>query len=181
MTALLPVIVALVGLVALIDLTLTYALIRRVNEIQSHGSGGGSGNTHPEPGYRIGDFTAQTIDGLQVSEPDLQGRTILAAFIMTGCSACHRLTDELSQMLSLNIPLVLFVASTPGDDEEATRLTTITPLATSVCIIEPHGAVTEAFDISGFPTVIRIEDGVARATGMSIGSVRGGRKAAGVR
>jgi len=31
-----------------------------------------------------------------------RGRTMLAAFIMTGCSACHRLTDELSQMLSLN-------------------------------------------------------------------------------
>jgi hypothetical protein len=73
MTALLLVIIVLVGLVALIDLTLIYALIRRVNEIQSNEYDGGSNYTHPESGYRIGGFATQTIDGLQVSERDLQG------------------------------------------------------------------------------------------------------------
>jgi hypothetical protein len=180
MTSVLLVVIVLVGLIALVDLTLTYALIRRVNAIQSHPHIGESAFT-PKSGYRIGGFVAPAAGGREVTEQDLLGRTTLVAFVMPGCAPCHLLTDELSQMAPPEVPLLLFIAKAPGEDDEAAKMAAAVPFAAAVCVIEPHGAVAQAFDISGFPTVTRIEGGIARASGISIAAVWDGRKTVGVR
>ena len=86
MIAVLLVVIVLVGLIALVDLTLTYGLIRRVNAIQSHPHADGSAFT-PKSGYRIGGSVAPAIDGREVSDRDLLGRTTLVAFVMPKCGA----------------------------------------------------------------------------------------------
>jgi thiol-disulfide isomerase/thioredoxin len=180
MTAVLLVIIVLVGLIAVVDLMLTYALVRRVNAIQSDPHIGDNAFT-PKSGYRIGGFITPTASGREVSDQDLLGRTTLAAFVMPKCPPCHLLTDELSQMTPPEVPLLLFIAKSPGEDYEAAKMAAAVPFAAAVCVIEPRGAIAQAFDVSGFPTVVRIEDGVARASGKSVGAVWDGRKTAGVR
>ena len=108
MTAFLFVIVVLVGLIALVDLTLTYALIRRVNAIQSHPHLDSAFT--PKPGHQIGTFVASATSGHEVTDQDLEGRTTLVAFVMPKCSPCEVLTDELSRMAQPDVPLWLFVA-----------------------------------------------------------------------
>ena len=181
MTAVLIAIIIVVGLVAVVDLALTYGLIRRVNSIQAqpHSSDGG---LVPAAGHRIEDFVANTTDNREITEREFQGPETFAAFVMVGCKPCHRLTEELSQMAPPELPLLLFIASSQGANDEAARIAAQVPFAAAVCVIEPICGVTEAFGVRGFPTVIRVGEGIVRATGLSLGSVRvRGAVTAGVR
>jgi hypothetical protein len=174
MTAVLIAVIIVVGLVALIDLGLTYALIRRVNAIQAQPYSFNHGLV-PVVGHRIGDFATKATDNREITEREFKGSETFAAFVMVGCGPCHRLTEELSQMAPPELPLLLFIASSEGADEEIARIAAQVPFAAAVCVIESTGAVTEAFGVDGFPTAIRVGEGVVRATGLSVDSVRVGR------
>lgn len=181
MTAVLISVITVVGLIALVDLVLTYGLIRRVNSIQAqpHST---EHSLDPAVGHRIGDFVAKASDNREITEREFEGSETFAAFVMVGCGPCHRLAEELSQMAPPELPLLLFIASSPGEEEEAAGIAAQVPFAAAVCIIEATGTVTEAFGVTGFPTVIRVGDGTVRATGLSLESVRvGGAVTAGVR
>jgi hypothetical protein len=173
MTAVLIALVVVVGLIALVDLALTYGLIRRVNSIQAQPHSIDSGLI-PAVGHRIGEFVATATDNREITQREFKGRETFAAFAMVGCGPCHRLAEELSQMAPPELPLMLFIASGQGEEEEAARIAARVPFAAAVCVIESTGAVTEAFGVDGFPTVIRVGDGVVRATGLSLDSVRAG-------
>jgi hypothetical protein len=174
MTAVLIAIIIVVGLIALVDLVLTYGLIRRVNSIQAQPHSIDPGLV-PAAGHRIGDFVAKATDNREITEREFKGLETFAAFVMVGCGPCHRLAEELSQMAPPELPLLLFIASSQGADEEVARIAAQVPFAAAVCVVEPTGAVTEAFGVSGFPTVIRVGEGTVRATGLSLESVRVGR------
>jgi len=181
MTAVLIATIIIVGLIALVDLVLTYGLIRRVNSIQAAPHSIDNGLV-PVVGHRIGDFVAGTTDNREITERQFKGPETFAVFVMVGCGPCHRLAEELSQMTPPESPLLLFIASSRGGDEEAARIAAQVPFARAICVIDSTGAVTEAFGVSGFPTVIRVGEGVVRATGLSLDSVRvGGAVTAGAR
>ena len=76
--------------------------------------------------------------------------------------------------------LLFFIAQSPGEEDETAKIAAAVPFAAAACIVEPEGAVTRAFDVSGFPTVVRIEDGIARAAEKSIGAVWDRKTAIGV-
>jgi hypothetical protein len=181
MTAVLIAVIIVVGLIALVNLGLTYALIRRVNAIQAQPQSIDYGLI-PAAGHRIGDFAARATDNREITEREFKGPDTFAAFVMVGCGPCHRLAEELSQMAPPELPLLLFIASGQGEDEEAARIAAQVPFAAAVCVIESTGAVVEAFGLSGFPTVARVGEGIVRATGLSLDSVRvGGAVTAGAR
>jgi hypothetical protein len=181
MTEVLIAIIIVVGLIALVDLVLTYGLIRRVNSIQAQPHSTDQGLV-PRVGHRIGDFVAKATDNREITGREFKGAETFAAFVMVGCGPCHRLVEELSQMAPPELPLVLFIASGQGKDEETARMAAQVPFAAAVCVIDSTGAVTEAFGVSGFPTVIRVSEGIVLATGLSLGSVRVGEAVtAGVR
>jgi hypothetical protein len=181
MTAVLIAVIIVVGLVALVDLVLTYGLIRRVNSIQAQPHSIDHGLV-PIAGHRIREFVAKATDNREITEREFEGLETFAVFVMVGCGPCHRVAEELSQMAPPELPLLLFIASSQGKDDEAARIAAQVPFAAAVCVIESTGAVTEAFGVSGFPTVIRVGDGIVRATGLSLDSVGvGGAVTAGVR
>jgi hypothetical protein len=181
MTAVLIATIIIVGLIALVDLVLTYGLIRRVNSIQAESRSIDNGLV-PAVGHRIGDFVAETTDDREITEREFQSPDTFAVFVMVGCGPCHRLAEELSRMAPPESPLLLFIASSQGAEEEAARIAAKVPFAAAVCVIDSTGDVTEAFGVSGFPTVIRVGEGIVRATGLSLDSVGvGGAVTAGAR
>jgi hypothetical protein len=171
MTAVLIAVITVVGLIALVDLVLTYGLIRRVNSIQAQPHSTDHG-LEPAVGHRIGDFAASASDNREITEREFKGSEIFAVFVMVGCGPCHRLTEELSRVAPPEMPLLLFIASSPGEDEETARIAAQVPFAAAVCVIEATGVVTEAFGVTGFPTVIRAGESIVRATGLSLASVQ---------
>jgi hypothetical protein len=182
--AILLALLCVVGTIAILDLALTFAVIRRVNLIDPHGhgeQGGTDGYWKPAVGHRVGEFLAPARDGRELTRRDLAGQTALATFVMTGCGTCHDLTEEISTAAPGSAPLLVFITTVPGEDEEAHRIAASAPSSAAVCFIESRGPVAQAFGISGFPTAIRLEDGVVRAVGGSLGSVRAAAPATGSR
>jgi hypothetical protein len=173
-----------VGAIAILDLALTFAVIRRVNQIDAHAHGepgGGDGYWKPAIGYRIGEFLAPARDGRELVRRDLSGQTALATFVMTGCGTCHELTEEIRTAAPVGVPLLVFITVTPGRNEEAQQIAASAPSSAAVCFIDSRGPVAQAFGISGFPTAIRLEDGVVQAVGGSLGAVWASAPATGSR
>jgi hypothetical protein len=97
MALLLGVLATVVGALCLLNLLLTVGVIRRLKE---HTALIESMNAPPpamvlSPGERIGDFTAETEDGVRVSSDTLATELLVAVF-SPGCSAC---TEQLPRFV----------------------------------------------------------------------------------
>ncbi|GAA0903931.1 TlpA disulfide reductase family protein [Virgisporangium aurantiacum] len=84
--------VALVAIVCLVDLLLTFGVVRRLRlhnaQLERLGSGGSFiEDSMPSPGDVVEDFAVETVDGERVARSTLAGRT-LVAFFAQGCTAC---------------------------------------------------------------------------------------------
>ncbi len=107
----------LLWLAILFNLILTFALIRRVNSTEKSHSRPLVGLN---PGDRAPDFTAQKLDGEQVTLSTYKGRNIALVFISTACAPCSHVMPQLIDveptMRDAGVELIL--VST--DDAEAT-------------------------------------------------------------
>ncbi|MGW1185245.1 hypothetical protein ACWD7Y_28690 [Streptomyces drozdowiczii] len=156
--------VALVGAIALLNLTLTYGLIRRLREGAAPGAPGGPADG-PEAGTAPAarDFTAVTTRGRTIGRDDLPDGA-LVAFFSTGCPPCAELLPRFVAAvpgLGLSVPAVLaVVAPGPQDEEYAHALEQVATVVGG----EHAEAVAEAFGVVGYPVVCRLaSDGTVTA------------------
>ncbi|MFG2000327.1 TlpA family protein disulfide reductase [Spirillospora sp. NPDC048911] len=138
--------VVLVGVLCVLNLTLTLAVIRRLRE-QGHGHAVSA--TPPvalKPGSRPAAFTATTTAGEQVSAADLTG---LVGFFSAGCEPCHAMLPHFAERAgAMGRADVLAVIG--GNDEELAAA--LAPVARVV--VEDHdGPVAGAFQNSWTPAV----------------------------
>lgn len=160
-----PVLVAAVGLTAalcLVNLLLTFGVVRRLRE---HGQMLSEPRTPPEvtgllPGESPGAFTAVSAAGKQLS--DATGVRI-AAFFSTTCSVCPERVEPFISYVSahgLGREDVLAVIVGNGQpDGPTTYADQLAPVAT-VCT-EPGegGGVSTAFKVIGFPAFCLLDGG----------------------
>jgi hypothetical protein len=170
MTSVLIVLVALALAVGLANLMFLYGVIRRLRVLD------GRVNrldppAGPAVGHRVGLFTATTLDGRAVDTGDLAETETLVALLSAGCGACESMVAELGDVDGGS--LLVLIHAGEGDQSE--------PLVTAArrsagsgarIAVVPYGAVASAFDITAYPTVVRVVDGVVTAAGMSLASVR---------
>ncbi len=83
----------IIGLLCLVNIALTLAVVRRQNEqgrllTQVVSDRGEPAALDVLPGDQVGDFAATTADGRAVSRTDLKGST-LVAFMAPGCPSCE--------------------------------------------------------------------------------------------
>jgi peroxiredoxin len=167
--------VALIGALSLINLMLTFAVIRQLRrhgELPSHGPGLDTHRPpwHLPPGTPAPEFTAETVTGETISLSDLTGSRSVVAFLAMNCAPCREQLPQLREYAS-SIPggAAQVLAVVIGDREKADRyMRELSGVATVV--VEPiHGPVVQAFSVGGYPTIYALDErGQIQASGGAV-------------
>jgi peroxiredoxin len=149
--------VVVVGAVCVVDLVLTFGVIRRLREhtellnqrIVERAAA--PGPIMLEAGATVGDFSVSTTDGVTVSRADLTGPR-LVGFFSPACSAC---TENMPKYLARaqahpggrDAVLSVVVGS---EDETGEMARQLEPVSRVVRDVE-HGEISKAFAVDGYP------------------------------
>lgn len=147
--------------VVVAHLLLTFGLVRRIRLLQERLADRGPETDRPKVGGRVGEFVVSTVDGGRFTSADLDGRS-LVGFFAAGCRPCHEVVDD----FVADPPAERFVAFVDyGTDEPTLALVErLRPLGL-VVMMDLEGTVAKAFGQAGFPTLVRVEDGVVAESG----------------
>ncbi|MBB4912810.1 cytochrome P450 [Actinophytocola algeriensis] len=156
-----PMIVLIVAVVLLAvatvgHLLLTFALIRRVRDLQNrtvvpHDDG------LPTAGTPVGPFSLERLDGSRLDTEDLATGDVLVGFFAAGCSPCTAVVADLLD----DPPAERFVALVDsGAAEPTTDLATRLSSVAEVAVVPWESTVSAAFGQEGFPALLRVRDGV---------------------
>lgn len=167
--------VALVGVLCLLDLVLTVGVIRRLRQhtqLFDAQIAGGRPALRPRPGHRVGDFEAADTNGLAVDR-DLLGPGTLIGFFTTDCVPCKellpRFVDHVAG-LGLDPEQVIAVLAAPEADEN--MIAQLGSVA-RVVVQASDGPMVRAFDLSGFPTLVRMgPNGLVDAAGAVLEAIQ---------
>lgn len=161
--------VVFVGALCVLDLLLTFGVIRRLRAMpasQAHDHGLDVSVSTLEPGQSAKPFTAETaMTGTTVSGP---AGLRLVAFFATRCSLCPKRAPSFVSYVRANglrsEDVLAIVTSVDGDLSDATYLDDVAAVA-RVCAEKPDGPVAAAFQVTGFPAFCLLEpDGTVRQT-----------------
>jgi hypothetical protein len=162
--------VVVVGVIAAVDLLLTFGVIRRLREhTELIGSGGArpGAPTMVEPGRSIAPFDATTTDGAPISRDGLAGTTLIGVF-GAGCSACEEQLPKFVESAGTfpgGPAQVLAVVTAADSTAAAPYVDQLTGVAT-VVREAPGGPLLTALGISGFPAFAIADGGVVRSTAL---------------
>lgn len=169
--------VAVVGMLCILDLLLTYGVIRRlrIHTEQLTAGYGGSGNPRSLPGRgsRIGDFAANTVDGRPV-EPGMFARETVVGFFSPTCGPCKDMlplfVEHAAEVLDGRSRVLAVVVSDP---QEAASLVSVLEPVAQVVVEQRDGAMSGAFSVTGFPSLFVVnEDRTIVASGHTMAAVR---------
>jgi hypothetical protein len=159
--------VAFVGALGGMNLLLSLALARRLRLMHLGPADPHSGKT--SPGVEVGSFKAMTLDGDFVTDEEFSAGSSLVAFLAVGCRACPPVKQEVLNS-HLQEQLTIFIhgeAPGGGVPDFATDLSR----RGRVILTRWDDAPRKAFEVDGFPTVLRIVDGVVAASGFTLGEI----------
>lgn len=165
--------VVLALVLTVLNLVLTFAVIRKLRD-----GAGTSTSVHnpsaglPRPGLRIGEFAAETTDGAEVTERDLLGDRKLVAFVSPTCEPCKDVVAEIALPgRPLAMPLHAFVVG-DGGAETMSVVATLRSHGTVAVIDAGHAAARAFGGVDGYPTLMLVEGGVVAASGRKLAEVR---------
>jgi len=167
--------VVLVGLLCLVDLVLTFGVIRRLRQ---HAELLSRRMDRDErillgAGERVADFAATTFEGEAVSRAGLGGDT-LVGFFSPSCAACaERLPDFVDRAARHDGGRARVLAVVVGDaSETATQRDLLTPVA-RVAVEPREGPLATAFAVQGFPAFALVDAaGSVLASGLTVEDLR---------
>ena len=161
--------VAIVGILCVLNLVLTFGVIRRLREDTARLAA--EHRFAIEVGRRPAEFTARTIDGEEVSlkHPALVG------FFAAGCEPCTaQIEPFVVQAAKLPDGAAQVLVVIDGTTETAQDyITALSPVAQIVLEVGNNGPVKSAFELTGFPSVFLLDDdGVVVASGMAVSDLK---------
>lgn len=161
--------VTVVGVLCLLDLLLTFGVIRRLKEHTAMLAERGPGSLAPpviglSEGERPGAFSAVTTDGQHVDEST---PLRLVAFLSTACSICpERVPTLLKYLATHHIDRASVLAVVVGPDGEHAPYLESLAEAAQICVEHDQGDVSRAFRTAGYPAFCLLSaDGTVLASG----------------
>jgi len=150
---LLAAIVIVVGVLCLLNLLLTFGVIRRLREhTEMIARAGSTGRPSPlglQAGEPPGSFSAVTTDGEAV--PGTSGLAVVA-FFSTSCSGCLRRVAPFTEYVGrYGVPKESVLSVVVTDDGDASKYLESLGAVSRVCVEQDGGAVGSAFKVRGFP------------------------------
>ena len=159
--------VVFVGLLCVVDLLLTLAVLRRLREHTAElarlsGAGPASMGVDRDQliGQELPQFSATTVGGAAVSRESLTGEVELVGIFSPGCGPClvqAPLFVEEAGRLAAGKTLALVAGSGSGADD----LVQILEGATDVVLAPVSTTVVNGLSINAFPTFLRLDAGGA--------------------
>jgi thiol-disulfide isomerase/thioredoxin len=170
--------IVFVGLLAVLNLVLTFGMLRRLREHteQLNGqlpelTGHVSTDLIKKKGDRVGNFATETAHGVALSSDMLTGETVLG-FFAPGCSPCEQMLPGFIEYAAAmpggrDSVVAVLAGDNPNSPEMVKKVTALDPYA-RVVIDENDGPVMVAFGAKGYPVVCLVKDGVVQASGRSL-------------
>ncbi|MFL5353356.1 TlpA family protein disulfide reductase [Archangium sp.] len=170
MTQLLVVVVGAVGALTVVNFLLSMALIRRVRVLQELVEQTPRRDPSlPQMGAVIGSFQATTLEGEPLSNETLKPGVSLVGFFTTHCKPCAALRTQLLESPPA-LPFVAFVEGSVDDPEVGAMAEALKRIA-RVVYTQNNDALHQAFKPAGYPTLLRVENGVIAASGHTLAEV----------
>jgi thiol-disulfide isomerase/thioredoxin len=166
--------VVILGLLCLVNLALTFVLIRRVSGLSAQP--GGPAGFRPAsrvlpPGSQVPGFAVTTVSGTTRSLDDLAGSRSLLGFFSLGCPPCRDAVPEFidfARTIPGGTSQVLAIVCGP-EGTAAESLARELHDAASVVIEPRQGPAAKAFQVSGYPRFFVLDDsGRIEASGPSM-------------
>ncbi len=163
---------ALAGWV-LLDLVLTGALLVRLRGLQRRlaQEGGLPDLTLPRVGSAVGAFEAALPAGEPVSDRALRSGTTLVGFFAAGCAPCEALRAQLLQSPPPLESLFFVHAAGPAAADARSLLASLQRLFRVAPLGEDVGRAFGMTPETGFPVLLRVEEGVIAAAGSTLEEV----------
>ncbi|MEW2357726.1 hypothetical protein [Spirillospora sp. NPDC029432] len=171
--------VVLIGVLCLVNLLLTFGVVRRLRqqggEPHDHGGGDSARPRLLAPGRTVGDFAASTTEGRPFGRETFGDGTLVGVF-MTGCWPCQDLLPEFAERArdAVGDPdrVVAVVATVDGEHAEdyVERLSGVA----RVLVERDGGPVLRAFEASSYPALYVVDaGGVVAAAGIRFADLDG--------
>ncbi|TWP51200.1 hypothetical protein FKR81_16410 [Lentzea tibetensis] len=148
---------ALLGALVLLNLALTFGVIRRLREHEEKLAGGGQ-VVRPrlviETGESAGDFSSTDVDGITLARKDLGPG--LVSFFTPSCTACEERLPVFVREAAREPRERVVVVVVGGESETADLVRQLTPVA-RVFVEAVNGPLSKAFQVTGFPAAVRVD------------------------
>lgn len=156
--------VILIGVLCLLNLLLTFGVIRRLRDhtetlsnLMQYSVEIGVATDIPVVGTAVGEFTASTVDGAPVSADSLTGTTAVV-FLSSECTACRAQLPSLAAWAGERDRERVLVVIATAASEGADLVASLTNVA-RVVRDPADGPVCKAFGVSAFPAACVVADG----------------------
>lgn len=149
----------LVGVIAVLNLLLTMAVIRRLRRQEAMMSMPDM-DSGPAIGSKLPAFSAEPVSGDVVTSDDLIGSPAILAFFSTDCSACKTSIPYLVEYAEVNNlkPRQVLVVVGGEDREKRDEIAAELNSVASVVYEAHHGPMAANFDVKALPTFVMIDD-----------------------
>lgn len=155
-----------VGLLAVLTALNLFILLGVVRRLRTLGAAEAAppAEVLPPVGRRVEPFTVTTLAGDTFADTDLAHGSSLVVMLSPGCSPCK---DTAAKLASLRDKLpartTVLIRTELDEPELAAMLTTLTGFG-AVATFSGADGVEQAFGGRGYPTWIRVDDGVVTAS-----------------
>jgi phage tail sheath gpL-like len=166
--------VCVLAAIVLVDLALTFGLIRHLR-LALDGETLSLGAPLDIPpfvavGSEVASFKARALDGGDLTTSDVSSGSVVVAYFSAGCEGCTVEKDKLLGSAAPE-PLVAFVTATPDGDASDDLARELATVAHRVAVVDQKSSAVNALDVQVYPTFVRLEDGVVSASGYRLSSV----------
>jgi hypothetical protein len=143
------------------NLLITFAMIRRLraNELAARED---ADSFRPTVGNMVGEFEVTDTAGAAFTDADLANGHHRIAFLLPGCGGCGRVVDELRELKDRSV--IVAVAGTAKEPPVVDMVQSI-PDGFRVVLSPVGGALSQAFHLATFPTVVEVVDGRVSGVG----------------
>jgi thiol-disulfide isomerase/thioredoxin len=162
--------VVLIGLVSLLNLALTYGVIRRLRQhndlLGAHSFAGPAPVSRLSVGAVVDDFKVVTVSGGTATRDELAGRT-LVGFFSPDCPACAAEIGRFVEVARSRSRDSVWAVAVGDPDRVASTVATLTPVAGTVIAEVDQQEMVSAFGVAGFPAFFVMgEGGAVQAIGI---------------
>jgi thiol-disulfide isomerase/thioredoxin len=162
--------VVLVGILCVIDLLLTFGIIRRLREqnetlrqVQQQPAVAEPDIALPE-GSKVCTFAATAVDGTELSNVADTGTRLLVGFFAPGCEPCKERMPQFIEYAARFEGRVIAVAA--GDAAETADMVAPLREVAEVVVEQEGGPLHKAFAATGYPALCLVDDsGIVVASG----------------
>lgn len=165
MIPVLAAVVVLVGAIAVADLLLSFAIIRRLSALSSRGAASAG---EPAPGHVIGEFRVRLLTGGEFTPDCLRREPATVVFLSPGCEPCRRAIAQLRELpVPLSRPLYVLIAGSAHDDD-VLAVAAEMPAGAQVGAVAHDDTIMKAFGADGYPTIVNVVNGMVSSAGFQV-------------